>query len=84
MRQDGKSLGQIGKYTLAKDPQRLRSVIRTLVAKKLLRPEHQLLRGCMDNADKFADKWISLWGQYSQTVANAGVSVGGSNPGPPD
>jgi len=73
---------------LGKDPQRLRSVIRTLVVKKLLRPEPQLLRGCMDklilNAYKNAYKLISLWGQYSQTAANASGSAGGSNPGPPD
>ena len=57
----------------------LEHFIHTSVAKKLLRPEPQLLRGCMDNlilnAYKNAYKLISLWGQYSQTIANAGGSA---------
>ena len=32
--------------------------IRTLVWKKLLRLEQPYPKGCMDNADKFANKWI--------------------------
>ena len=46
MRQDGKSLGLIGNPGI--NLQHLRSDIRTLVRRKLLRLGSQFLRGCMD------------------------------------
>ena len=35
----------------------VQGVIRTFLGKKLWRPERLFPGNCMDNADKFADKW---------------------------
>ena len=46
--------------------------IRTLAAKKQSRPGSQFPGCCMDNADRFADKWVFEKLLNPQTFANAG------------
>ena len=50
----------------------IQTVIHTLAAKKLSRPGRQFPGDCMDNADRFADKWVFEKLLNPQTVVNAG------------
>ena len=74
--QDGKSLGMIGKHTLAISLLPVQTVIRTLAVRKQSRPGNQFPRGCMDNVDKRVFEKVA----NQQTVGNAGGSAGSRTP----
>ena len=70
----------VGTNWICTTTQKVQSDIRILVERKVLRLELQFLKGCTDNADKFADKLNFQKVKCPQTLANAGGSAGARTP----